>query len=474
MSNKTFTQQRAILRPNKNAAFFADDDDDEDDDDDLYSLTDDGSSSVVSISNNADTLVLAQFLASTGPEEFLKPSKKQQQNPQFRRASRLFNRLRKKGAQQGINTTTLLSSVAPISIVAKGNSNSLRSAHGQTKATHMPLPVYQPTSSMPSAISNADPISNAAVHATSPSSQNSNKNMAFLSHQPKPRQRHNHHQEQTITPTKSTSTSSVSSHNAPHPSASRSTSSNTSRRQLSLRDSGVYSDFSEKEDMIPPVPAPSLPVKSQFRSSQHHTQPKRPAPLPASVASAAIASATAATKDILPPPIPPFNQRRALSSTSASSSSDRRSVIRHSGAVPAAALKRRSVRIRHIQVQTDRSTSKAEEEGEHVCSHCHRPLIKENSEYDGRRRTSCPSVLPNGQLIPKQPLPTNGESKQLLEMIEQLKAQLAQEQQSRLQLEQAMSRQQETAKKIDLVQREKDRWKGDCLWLNDRIALLPE
>jgi hypothetical protein len=231
----------------------------------------------------------------------------------------------------------------------------------------------------------------------------------------------------------------------------------------------VYSDFSEKEDMIPPVPAPSLPVKSQFRSSQHHTQPKRPAPLPASVASAAIASATAGTKDALlsqPPPIPAFNQRRALSSTSASA--DRRSVIRHSGAVPAAALKRRSVRIRHIQVQTDQPISQAEEKGEHVCSHCHQPLANGN----GGRRTSCPSILPNGQLIPKQPAVEG--SQELLEMIEHLKAQLAQEQHSRLQLEQAMSRQQETAKKIDLVQREKDRWKGDCLWLNDRIALLPE
>ncbi|SAM04968.1 hypothetical protein [Absidia glauca] len=471
MSNKTFTQQRAILRPNKNAAFFADDDDDEDDDDDLYSLTDDGNSSVTSLSTNADTLVLAQFLASTGPEEFLKPSKKQQQNPQFRRASRLFNRLRKKGAQQGINTATMLSNV---STATKGNLNGSVNSHrsGQTKTTHMPLPVYQPTTpEIPLTAPNSVHISNPAIHATPhPAHPSSNKNMAFLSHQPKPRQRHtNHHQEQTVTPTKSTSSSSVTSHNAPNPSTSRSSSSNASRRQLSMRDSGVYSDFSEKEDMIPPVPAPSLPVKSQFRSSQHHTQPKRPAPLPASVASAAIASATAGTKDALPsqpPPIPAFNQRRALSSTSASA--DRRSVIRHSGAVPAAALKRRSVRIRHIQVQTDQPISPAEEKGEHVCSHCHQPLANGN----GGRRTSCPSILPNGQLIPKQPAVEG--SQELLEMIEHLKAQLAQEQHSRLQLEQAMSRQQETAKKIDLVQREKDRWKGDCLWLNDRIALLPE
>ncbi|CAO3590117.1 unnamed protein product [Absidia cylindrospora] len=473
MTNKTFTQQRAVLRPNKNAAFFADDDDDEDDDDDIYSLTDDCSSSVASINTNADTLVLAQFLASTGPEEFLKPSKKYQQNPQFRRASRLFNRLRKKGTQQGLNTSALLTNASTISSSSatskknyKGTINSIRSTQSQPsqqKANYIPLPVYQ----LPPEHSHSD---NVAIQCQE---LPENKNMPFLSHQSKPRHRNHSQQQQNVTPAKSTSSSSLSSHNGPRPSASRSSSSAASRRQLSMRDSGVYSDFSEKDEIIPPVPPPSLPAKSQFRSSPNQ-QPRRPAPLPASVASAAIASATAAVAaagaDLSPSSMP----------------NDRRSIIRHSGVVPAAALKRRSVRVRHMQVQTDAGDKKkniAEQQvndvngNEHVCSHCHQPLLNKKDGFDFGRRTSCPSVLPNGQLIPKDeenPTPLTGESKQLLEMIEQLKAQLAQEQYSRLQLEQAMSNQKNTAKKVDAVAREKDRWKGDCLWLNDRIALLPE
>ncbi|KAI8097227.1 uncharacterized protein BX664DRAFT_370796 [Halteromyces radiatus] len=397
MATKTFTQQRAILRPNKNAAFFAHDDDD-DDDDDLYSMTDDdASSSMVSInsSNNADTLVLAQFLATTGPEEFLKPSKKQQQNPQFRRASRLFNRLRKKGSTPFLSLHNN-SNISTISTI-----RSTATSEKQQKSTYIPLPVYQP------------PSSTSGINTHLPPT----------------------HQRSTQSP--------------PQPSPTRSITSSTSRRQLSLRDSGIYSDVSEKEDMIvPPVPPPSLPAKSQHRPS-----PQRPAPLPPSVASAAIASATASIQQ--QSSTHPIN--RTVSSTSATSmTTEHRSVLRHSGSVPAAALKRRSVRVRHMQVQTD-----PPKEDEHVCSQCHQPKQE-------KRRTSCPSVLPTGQMKQK-----DHQQLQLLAMIEQLKQQLAQEQQSRLQLELAMTRQQ-TEQQVKDVAQEKDRWKGDCLWLNDRIALLPE
>jgi hypothetical protein len=63
------------------------------------------------------------------------------------------------------------------------------------------------------------------------------------------------------------------------------------------------------------------------------------------------------------------------------------------------------------------------------------------------------------------------DAKMLLAMIMKLKSQLEEEKQCRLQLEKAMRQDQQRSM---LLAKEKDRWAGDCLWLDDRIALLPE
>ncbi|KAI9362598.1 hypothetical protein BD770DRAFT_381347 [Pilaira anomala] len=58
-------------------------------------------------------------------------------------------------------------------------------------------------------------------------------------------------------------------------------------------------------------------------------------------------------------------------------------------------------------------------------------------------------------------------------MIHTLKSQLAEEKQCRLDLEKLVY-QRQSEDRIEQLAKEKDRWAGDCLWLNDRIALLPE
>lgn len=351
----------AISRPLKNMAFF--DDDDSDDELDITTY-DDASSAVKSIEGSmesrmkADTFALAEFLATTSPEEFAKPSKQQQQ--QFQRASRLLSRLRKRSAK----------------VQQRTDSASIRSGHTSinsqpsSKSKHIPLPEYHPP----------EPV----------------------------------HDERS------------------------------SRAPTALRDSGVYSETSEKDipPPVPPVPAqsvhdlqfpmpPSVPAKSQAR------QPRRPAPLPAAVASAAIAVAT----------------------------SDKSPSLR---SIPAAALKRRSiVRTRNAQVQTEATeTTKASR-----CPHC-RQCINSNDK-GGERRLSCPPALAPGELLPKT-APTTEETKMLMAMIEKLQMQLAEEQQSRKKLELAMSKHQQAQQKEEQVAQERNRWKGDCLWLQDRIALLPE
>ncbi|KAG1061299.1 hypothetical protein G6F42_027714 [Rhizopus arrhizus] len=65
------------------------------------------------------------------------------------------------------------------------------------------------------------------------------------------------------------------------------------------------------------------------------------------------------------------------------------------------------------------------------------------------------------------------DAKVLLAMIMKLKSQLEEEKQCRLKLEKAIHQRQSDDRREQLA-KERDRWAGDCLWLNDRIALLPE
>ncbi|KAF7723373.1 hypothetical protein EC973_002072 [Apophysomyces ossiformis] len=409
MISKTFNQQRSTFRPTKNSAFSDDDDDYSDDDsDDFCFMNDDISSyhsSQSAFGRHDDTLGLAQFLATTGPEEFMKRSRKGANKHHVHRASRLLQRLRKRPTMPSLKTTLTSSLESP----SPGGRGTIASTE---RRTHIPLPVYQPPP----------------------------------------------------TPAKSTYKSA-------------------------LRDSGVYSEVSEKDEDIPPVPAiasssyndlqfplpPTLPAKSHARQ-----QPRRPAPLPPAVASAAIAAACPDRRTLST--CSGYSSISSSNSTSPSSSSTLRSI-------PAAALKRRSIRMRHVQVQTEKGQPENDFSKEALgmassgcCPHC-RQIIPEKDVTDPRmpRRLSSPPAMASGQMLPPPAcVPTqetqvkSDDAKVLLAMIEQLKSQLQEEQQSRRQLEQAMTRQQKTKSKIDLVAKEKDRWKGDCLWLQDRVALLPE
>ncbi|KAI9299498.1 hypothetical protein BJ944DRAFT_274190 [Cunninghamella echinulata] len=429
MTPKTYTQQRAVLRPNRNVAFFDDDDFIEDDmqsnhdNTDIYSLTEDDGSSMHSILTNTDTLVLAQFLANTGPEEFMKPTKQQQQNPQFHRASRLFNKLRKKGGNVFSNLQQQQQQQQQTNNNNKRytNSNSIRSMKSQQsnqeKKNYIPLPVYQPPLSSPQ-----------------PTTTTKTNNQQ--------------HELITIKPSVSTSSSTSTSYHR-RQKRNLSISSSSSSHHIALRDSGIYSETSEKgDDLPPPLPSPPMiPSKSYYRlQQQQNQQPKRPAPLPPAVASAAIASATTNTS---------VDQYTSMDHSSILNQR-RKSIGKHP--IPSAALKRKSItRIRHIQVQTDNNNYSKDDgnnnsnksNNSNVCQHCHQAFLhkNDNDEYNGKRRTSCPSILPTGQLLSTNNNNNNNnqldakDAMQLLSMIEQLKLQLAEEQKSRLLLEQTIQRQ---------------------------------
>ncbi|CAO3651303.1 unnamed protein product [Cunninghamella echinulata] len=430
MTPKTYTQQRAVLRPNRNVAFFDDDDFIEDDmqsnhdNTDIYSITEDDGSSMHSILTNTDTLVLAQFLANTGPEEFMKPTKQQQQNPQFHRASRLFNKLRKKGGNvfSNLQQQQQQQQQANNNNKKHTNSNSIRSMKSQQsnqeKKNYIPLPVYQP------------PLSSSQPTATTKTNNQQQ------------------HEPIIIKPSVSTSSSSSTSYRR-RQKRNLSISSSSSSHHIALRDSGIYSETSEKgDDLPPPLPSPPMiPSKSYYRlqqqqqqqQQQQNQQPKRPAPLPPAVASAAIASATTNAS---------VDQYTSMDHSSILNQR-RKSIGKHP--IPSAALKRKSItRIRHIQVQTDNNNYNKDNgdnnNNNNVCQHCHQAFLhkNDNSEYNGKRRTSCPSILPTGLLLSSNNKNNQLDAKdamQLLSMIEQLKLQLAEEQKSRLLLEQTIQRQ---------------------------------
>ncbi|KAL0080297.1 hypothetical protein J3Q64DRAFT_1759383 [Phycomyces blakesleeanus] len=129
----------------------------------------------------------------------------------------------------------------------------------------------------------------------------------------------------------------------------------SSEPRPTLRDSGIYSMSDKESSIAPPPPVPSLPYVASPRlpsstslsdlhfpmpplaapspTSSTSLRPLRPNPLPAAVASAAIAAA--------------MHSHRAMSVCSDLSENPQHRPL------PPQVIKRRSVRIRHAQVQTD-------------------------------------------------------------------------------------------------------------------------
>ena len=147
--------------------------------------------------------------------------------------------------------------------------------------------------------------------------------------------------------------------------------------------------------------------------------------------------------------------------------------------MPEAALRRQSViRLRHSpQQQQNGEKTQPQKQGQGLrtgaCPHC-RQQINNNSSNEkekDNRRLSCPPALAGGELLSK-----NANESSLRQMILQLEKQLADERSSRKKLEQVLSRQHHQAvfDKREEVAEERDRWKGESLWMQDRIASLPE
>lgn len=346
----------------KNSAIFEEEEEEEDQEDDDHHTLDDNSScysngvaAVTAHDSRNETMLLAQFFSTTGPEEYVaKQDNKTQQ--QFKRASRLLSRLRKKPTISALRSGSTLT---------------------EPKKTHIPLPAYESL--------------------------------------------------ENVTPTIKTSFTKETKSPPTH-----------------LRDSGIYSETASERDSsvsshnytnIPPLPA-FLTDLQQFPQPpfSYKNYPRRPAPLPPAIASAAIASACSSTTTIR--------------------------------SVPEAALRRRSVRLRHVQVQTDSEQETIQTDDKKACPHCRQVVRKDSIRT---RRPSCPPALSSGPILTTTAYEKEGDTKALLAMVMKLKSQLAEEKQSRIKLENAMSKD----KKVELA-KEKDKWAGDCLWLNDRIALLPE
>ncbi|KAI9321080.1 hypothetical protein BX666DRAFT_1914186 [Dichotomocladium elegans] len=380
-------QQRATLRPTNNMTFFDDDDDGMHENNSTLTAdiaTDDDASSMGrSMTSSVDThprsniLVLAEFLASTSPEDFAKRSLGRHHQQQ-RRASRLLNKFRKR------STTVQITDNGSVS--SKGSSG-----------RHIPLPTYHPPS---------------------------------------------------------------------------------------LRDSGVYSEYSTDKDVhytpspvpLPPVPAshkkqslpppevsfpmlspPVIPAKSTAR-------PRRPSPLPEAVASAAIAAASQQFEE------QHFHPLRS---------------------VPEAALKRRSiVRARHMQQQQQQQQQRKKENDEeevnankkandipvaqvgvNTCPHCRqRATAVQHADLRLRqRRLSCPPAMEGGDL-----LDTAGKDKLLRKKIMLLEAQLTEERNTRIRLENVMRQKKAAAKRMEQLEEERRRWKDSRKWMEDRVALLPQ
>lgn len=376
-----------------------------------------------------ETMMLAQFLASTGPEEYGKTAniKKQQQ---FKSAIRLLNRLRKSAKNSDVTTQP------------------------SERKKYIPLPVYE----VPNNDNNESLFKNETravfkddeekrIKKTAKDYTNSNNNKRKNLEAPAP----------LIT-------------NADVMVKSK------QRESISARDSGVYSEAnSEREGTstayspVTPIPVFSSVLNDlqfprppfQYKFPENNTKfLNRPAPLPPTAASSAATT--------------PASSSTVSGSTNTSDSSSTR--IR---SVPEAALNRRSARLRHVQVQTHIDTKKATTASnvlqqskttpDACCPHC-----KTNVTKGGRaRRPSCPPSLASGPALLTSK--DTEDSKTLLTMILKLKTQLEEEKQCRIRLEKAVRQQQkESDEKKNQLALEKEKWLLDSLWLSDRIAFLPE
>lgn len=364
-------RKKSVSRPIKDTAIYEEEEEyEESEEDNSSSCYSNGITAAVTTQDSRkDTMLLAQFLLSTGPEELVtKDSKSAHQ--QFKRASRLLNRLRKK----------------PVMPVLRSGSHYV---DPPIKRTHIPLPAYEPP-----------PLSPIEI---------------------------------CVTPTPIVNKSDTSVESA-----------------INLRDSGVYSETNSDTSSavtvsvsVPPVPVYLFNDLQQFPQPpttklKSSSSPRRPAPLPPAVASAAIATACSIS-----------------------------SVVR---TVPEAALKRKSVRLRHVQVQTEIATQTADHERQ-ACPHCRLAISPTSKDFNRLRRPSCPPALSSGPVLSSSQ--EAEDAKALIAMIHTLKSQLAEEKQCRLDLEKLVY-QRQSEDRIEQLAKEKDRWAGDCLWLNDRIALLPE
>lgn len=445
-NSKAFSQQRAVLKPMKNVAIFEEEELEEDDTDPELEeeiFMDDSSSSysgtmaAVAHDSRNETMLLAQFLSTTGPEEYAKQDPKKQQ--QFKRASRLLSRLRKRPTMPVLRSATGAAAAIP-------NHATPSPTQVEKKMNYIPLPVYD------------------YYPADTPATSQQLKKEA----------------------SKKPTTASASANTSAHHQTSKAKKQQQQQVNNALRDSGIYSETNSEKDSsitstststaygpLPPLPPfttvmselqfphppyafkSSSPNNYQQQQQQQQNNPRRPAPLPPALASAAIATATS-----------------VCSSDGGTSTSTR---IR---SVPEAALKRRSVRLRHVQVQTtnehDDGTDKQVSSGSNTadkqaCPHCRQPITAATSNR--LRRPSCPPALSSGPALVT--MKDTEDAKVLLAMIMKLKSQLEEEKQCRLKLEKAIHQRQSDDRREQLA-KERDRWAGDCLWLNDRIALLPE
>lgn len=457
-NNKAFAQQRAVLKPIKNAPFFdsqhpngilervGEEEEDEEEEEDIF--VDDNSSCSINhngASARSDTLLLAQFLSSTGPEEYVKQDTKKQQ--QFKKASRLLNRLRKKPTMSALNSGLHHQQQE---LLPTATSHHFTGASTEKK-NYIPLPVYDSPDHHHHRNSNNHPQQlYKAVTTSNPSNQNRNNGSKNTG--------------TTTTTSKKTATKYATPTSAPSSSIAPS----VQRQQHPanagvLRDSGVYSETTLEKDSpltlshsnqssngtttaTPPLPRlTSVLGELNFPNppcsiKQVSNNPRRPVPLPPAVASAAIATAFPSS-------------------------------IR---SVPEAALKRRSVRLRHVQVQT---TTEVQDDkpipstlatgDQQACPFCRQHIGNNTKDANRLRRPSCPPALSSGPTLLSQD--NKDDAKMLLGMIMKLKSQLEEEKQCRLELEKVMRQDRSM-----ILAKEKDRWVGDCLWLDDRIALLPE
>lgn len=425
-TNKSFTQQKMNSKPIK---MYEEEEYGDDIDDSIYmDLYAEGAR--ISGTKN-ETMMLAQFLATTGPEEYERPSniKKQQQ---FKSAIRLLNRIRK-------NATRSTQGPLP----AKSSAE---------RKKHIPLPVYEildnsneqnnyilnDQSSFPNTRYSQD------VNASKINNSNDNK------------------RQKSGKPTSLITTPGASAKKQEHSSA---------------RDSGVYSQGTQEKEYTSTAYSPISPLPPftsvltdlqfpqppyQFKLPENCNYPNRPAPLPPATSPTATSTACSPTS--------------YSSVSSSTNNTDNSTKVR---SVPEAALNRRSVRLRHVQVQTQADTlskkasiallQEIPSDKQICCPHCKHKVTKEGRT----RRPSCPASLASGPALLTSK--DTDDSKMLLAMIIKLRTQLEEEKQCRIRLEKAVRQQQkESDEKKDQLALEKEKWAMDSLWLSDRIAFLPE